>query len=328
MGNVPVMGVDPDGNIAWFVPIIIGAALNVGSQALAGNINNFGDFALAAGIGALSGAAGLGAGQLMAGAVGTIGFAGGALTGAAGSFAGGFVGGAGNAWAGGASFTGGLRAGLTSGGYGALTGGLIGGVSRGIQAVKHGGNFWSGKGATFANTVSNGAPESVEVGEGLEYSNEFAQKFSDNNFGKIKGLNKLHADNTLHPQSKYQVNGDYFVSGSTRANAITAYLGTGKGSSVYMAKAAFSSAKQLYLTMGHEYLHVGFYHQGFNELGHYKKHHATIAKWEYQQSRLWNFKTNEYLQRIVRYKNIPTYNLQSNPNWFPPINTLPWPIGH
>ena len=65
MGNVPVMGVDPDGNVAWFVPSSIGAALNVGSQALAGNIDNFGDFALAAGIGTLSGVAGFGAGQLV-----------------------------------------------------------------------------------------------------------------------------------------------------------------------------------------------------------------------------------------------------------------------
>lgn len=62
------------------------------------------------------------------------------------------VGGSGNAWAGGASFRNGLIAGLTSGGYGALTGGVIGGVLGGIQSVKHGGNFWSGKGATFANT--------------------------------------------------------------------------------------------------------------------------------------------------------------------------------
>lgn len=120
----------------------------------------------------------------------------------------------------------------------------------------------------------------MKVGDGLEYSNEYAQKFSENNFGKIKGLNELHADNTLHELSKYKVDGDYFVSGSTRANAITTYLGTGKGSNVYFAKAAFSSAKQLYITMGHEYLHVGFYHGGF---GNYNKQHAAIAKWEYSQ---------------------------------------------
>ncbi|MEQ9298568.1 MAG: DUF6443 domain-containing protein, partial [Cyclobacteriaceae bacterium] len=325
MGNNPVMGVDPDGELAWFVPVIIGAVLNVGVNAAQGNIDNFWQGLGYAAIGGASGLAGFGAGQAVAGAVGTVGFAGGALTGAAGGFAGGFVGGAGNAWAGGASFSDGLGAGFTSAGYGALTGGVIGGVSGGIQAVKHGGNFWSGKGATFANTVSAGAPESVEVGEGLEYSNEYAQKFSDNNFGEVTGLNELHADNTLHPLSKYQVDGDYFVSGTTRANAVTTYLGTGKGSNVYFAKAAFSSAEQLYLTMGHEYLHVGFYHGGFDS---FKRQHATIAKWEYDQSKLWNFRVNHYTNRLNSYKGFPTYNLQSNPNWFPPMNTLPWPIGY
>ena len=163
----------------------------------------------------------------------------------------------------------------------------------------------------------------VEVGEGLEYSNEYAQKFSDNTFGEVTGLNELHADNTLHPLSKYQVDGDYFVSGTTRANAVTTYLGTGKGSNVYFAKAAFSSAERLYLTMGHEYLHVGFYHGGFEN---FRRQHASIAKWEYDQSKLWNFRVNRYTNRLNSYEGFPTYNLQSNPNWFPPMNTLPWPI--
>lgn len=78
--------------------MIIGAFINTFIQGASGNINSAGDFFLSMGIGALSGAAGYGAGQLVAGAVGTIGFAGGAMTGAAGGFAGGFVGGAGNAW--------------------------------------------------------------------------------------------------------------------------------------------------------------------------------------------------------------------------------------
>lgn len=116
------------------------------------------------------------------------------------------------------------------------------------------------------------------------------------------------------------------MSGSTRANAVTTYLGTGKGSNVYMAKAAFSSAKQLYLTMGHEYLHVGFYYMGFEN---YNKQHASIYGWEREQSRLWNFRTQHYGNRFLRMiKTIKPYNIQSNPNWFPPMNTLPWPIGY
>ncbi|MEM9338534.1 MAG: RHS repeat-associated core domain-containing protein [Bacteroidota bacterium] len=326
MGNVPMMYVDPDGELAWFVPVIIGAVLNVGSQAVQGNINNFWDALGYAAIGGASGLAGFGAGQALSKAVGTLGFIGGSLTGAAGGFAGGFVSGSGNAWANGSSFKKGFNAGLTSGGYGALTGGVVGGISGGIQSVKHGGNFWSGKGATFAHNVSTGSPESVEVGEGLEYSNEYAQEFSDNNFGKVKGLNELHADNSLHELSKYKVEGDIFVSSvdGRKANAITTYLGTGKGSNVYLARHAFSSAEQLYLVMGHEYLHVGFYHMGFED---YDKQHASIYGWESEQSRLWNFRTRHYSNRFLRMiKRFKPYNIQNNPNWFPPMNTRPWPV--
>jgi RHS repeat-associated protein len=55
MGNMPTVSVDPDGQLAWFVPIIIGAALNVGSQAIAGNINNFWDGLGFAAVGGLAG---------------------------------------------------------------------------------------------------------------------------------------------------------------------------------------------------------------------------------------------------------------------------------
>ena len=141
MGNNPVMMVDPDGELAWFVPIIVGAVVNTMVQGVAGNIDNFGDLALSMGIGALSGAAGFGAGQLVSGALGASSTLGGsvingALTGAAGGFAGGFVGGAGNAWAGGASLEEGLESGFKTGEYGAITGAAIGGISGGIRHNK------------------------------------------------------------------------------------------------------------------------------------------------------------------------------------------------
>jgi len=53
-GNNPVMFVDADGRVAWFVPIIIGAALNVATHAK--QIDDFGDALGFAGVGALGGA--------------------------------------------------------------------------------------------------------------------------------------------------------------------------------------------------------------------------------------------------------------------------------
>jgi RHS repeat-associated protein len=140
--NNPLTYTDPTGEIFVIDDILIaaaiGAIINVGIQGVSGNINSAGDFFLAAGIGALAGAAGGFAGQAVAGALGTAtsfggAVANGALVGASGGFAGGFVGGAGNAWMGGASFGQGLQSGLIGGGYGALGGALIGGISGGIQ---------------------------------------------------------------------------------------------------------------------------------------------------------------------------------------------------
>lgn len=55
MGNNPVVFVDPDGEFVWW---IVGAyaALNVGINAIQGNINDFGDVAKYAAIGAINGA--------------------------------------------------------------------------------------------------------------------------------------------------------------------------------------------------------------------------------------------------------------------------------
>src|SRR5690606_36253225 len=72
MGNNPVMMVDPDGELAWFVPIIIGAVMNTALNAK--NINNVWD---ALGYAAVGGAAGALGGGLSAGissAIGGTGF--------------------------------------------------------------------------------------------------------------------------------------------------------------------------------------------------------------------------------------------------------------
>jgi RHS repeat-associated protein len=298
--NNPLKYTDPDGEF-FIEAMIIGAFINTFIQGASGNINSAGDFFLSMGIGALSGAAGYGAGQLVAGAVGTIGFAGGAMTGAAGGFAGGFVGGAGNAWAGGASFGQGLGQGLIGGGFGAVTGGLVGGISGGITATKHGGKFWSGEGATFD---ALGVPgDIIEIGEGKDYSNEYAQTFSNENFGtNVKGVNDLYADGTLPPG--YSTKGDVVLNASGKSvRGSTMYLGTGKGSNVYLYKAAFASKEQLYFTMGHEYLHAGYFSTG---LMNTKSQHASIYKWEAQQAKLWGFNETYYARRYVAYK--PHYN--------------------
>ncbi|MCQ4914913.1 FG-GAP-like repeat-containing protein [Bacteroides nordii] len=147
-GN-PLSYTDPDGEF-FFAAIFIGAIMNAAIQGFTGNLHGgVGDFFKAAGIGALSGAAGAGAGSIL----GTAGFVSGAINGTLGGFAGGMVSGAGNAWMDGASFGQGLKTGLIGGTIGGANGLLVGGLVSGITAVRHGGNFWSGKGTTFINEM-------------------------------------------------------------------------------------------------------------------------------------------------------------------------------
>jgi hypothetical protein len=139
---------------------MLGAFINAGIQGAMGNLNSMGDFALALGIGGLSGAAGasvgagigsvLMGGNFMAGATGAcmvngLGFTGGAAMGAAGGGIGSFISGAGNSWAGGSNFANGLNDGLNAAKWGAISGAAIGGVSTGFHAVSETRNFWSGK---------------------------------------------------------------------------------------------------------------------------------------------------------------------------------------
>jgi RHS repeat-associated protein len=302
MMNNPMLYVDPDGECPICIPIFIGAFMNVTMQGMSGNINCTGDFFKAAFIGGLAGAAGYGAGAFVSGYVGTVGFTGGALTGAAGGFAGGFVGGAGNAWANGASFGQGLKSGLVGCAYGTLTGEIIGGVSGGITSVKHGGNFWSGEGATFAS-IAIGDPI---AGVPEEYSTENAVTFSKKHFSRLKYYDKvqLKADGTNNGYKDYMVSGDYFLTkDGEKTLAFTYYKGTGRGSDIVFAKSAFASARQLYLTMGHEYIHAGFFNIGGWDLVNIDRQHASIYKWELEVSNRWGrFNRASILKIYNKYK--------------------------
>jgi RHS repeat-associated protein len=113
MGNMPSVSVDPDGEFAWFVPIIAGAILGGTSQGIAA-ANNGGNFLNGFWKGALVGAA--------AGATG-IGVSAGLTSGV--------------------SF-GAMASGVASAGFGASVGGGVaaGFVGGGLGASLNGGNFW------------------------------------------------------------------------------------------------------------------------------------------------------------------------------------------
>ncbi len=235
----------------------MGGVINLGVQGVVQQkANNIGDCLKYFGVGFAAGAAGGYAGYAAGGIVGTMGgFGSGAFIGAAGGFAGGFVNGAGNAWASNSSFADGIYAVFVSGGIGAATSGIIGGVSNGIAACRHGGNFWSGRGATYESLATEGlSPNNVKVGNDLEYTNSFANDVANSTYGNVEYVSSLQVNAVPHG---YSLNNGCIINNKTNsmANGVTEYIGKGK-SVVYLGKSAFINLRQLQLTIGHEYIHA------------------------------------------------------------------------
>ena len=249
--NNPLIYADPDGEFI-VEAILIGAFINTFIQGASGKINSAGDFFLSMGIGALSGAAGYGAGQLVAGALGTAtsfggAVANGALVGASGGFAGGFVGGAGNTWMGGASFGQGLQAGLIGGGYGALGGALIGGISGGIQYQRQISVFQKG-------CVDLG----VNGGDPVPATDQFlsdAQKA----WYKNAPMNNVKAFTVENVPESELTGKSGLITNNAPAKTVPISVNnvfTGNSNVYFNKNLAFSSAKQLFFTIGHEFVHV------------------------------------------------------------------------
>ena len=322
--NNPLSYTDPNGESFILVAAIIGGWIGMGSAMVSSDKSGWGlagDMFKGLFVGAASGAAGAWAGGAVAGSITSLGFVQGSLSGMAGGFSSGFVGCAGNAWLSGAGFGQGLKAGLIGGGVGAALAGITSGITGGITAVKHGGDFWSGRGATFDALALPVSEEKIEIGEDMEYTNKYAQQFSDDNFGKNpKGVNRLYADGTLPPN--YSTEGDVVLNAAGRqVRGSTRYLGLGKGSDVYLFKAGFVSKDQLYLTMGHEYLHAAHFSVGSLNP---KRQHASIYLWEAKQAKLWHMNEAYYAKRYATYKSFYKKMDDYSKLGFNLLNIRPW----
>jgi RHS repeat-associated protein len=246
--NNPLKFTDRDGKFFW-IPILIGAAINVAMQGLSGNIHNFAGFMVAAGIGGLSGLAGGIAGQAIAGALGSATSLGGsilngALTGAGGGFAGGFVGGAGNAWANGSGFGRGLLSGLKAGGIGALGGAVIGGITGALQYRSTFGKNSAFQKGCDAMDVDPNAPATA----------------SDNALNTARDAwfeDAPYNEQAIASEGSYE----QYTMDMNHAPAMTDPMCSddvfsGESVTYYNKNLAFSSWKRLYVTMGHELVHA------------------------------------------------------------------------
>lgn len=248
--NNPMKYTDPSGEFI-IEAMIIGAFINTATQLLSGNVNSAGDFFLSAGIGALSGLAGGVAGQAAAGAVGIAGTTGGAIAngaivGAASGSAGGFVGGAGNAWVGGANFIDGLGAGIKSGVTGAVGGAVIGGTVAGYKFQRKNLIFRRG-------CVELGVEPTDPVPATDDFLNR-AQKVWYREAPMDKVARWTTENVPSGAQQKMDAAGAYGstapLTGQTSGNY------TGRSIVYFNKNLAFSSAKRLFFTMGHELMHV------------------------------------------------------------------------
>ena len=181
-GNAPMMYIDKDGRLAWFIPVLIGAFIGgvanvaVHWNDLGGFWGALGYFGAGAAVGAVAGLAATGMASVVGGAFAVqAGFGYGLAVGASGGAVGGFIGGAGNAWINGASFSDGLKAGAAGAGVGALTGGIIGGVSAGINAAQNGRDFWNGA-KLPPSKVQPGTFTAAELDKSLQQINKELQE--------------------------------------------------------------------------------------------------------------------------------------------------------
>ncbi len=300
--NNPLKYNDPSGE---FWEMVIASALFGAIQSGAMADMNGGNFWDGAWKGALVSAASYSAGFAAGGAISRwlnaknlTGFVNGFASGLIRGTTGGFVGGAGDALLDGCGIKGMLHAGFVSGGISAIIDGTVGGATEGLNAIQHNGNFWTGYGAGYESVASVDPNIDIQIGTDMEYSNKYAHEFYKNNFGvDLKCVNHLYADGTL--PDGYVVNSKGYVQNSRTKKFVHGLCKRGprynSRSDIYIFKSAFTSKEQLYLTMGHEFMHAYYNLQGRHSEYQKLQQHASIYKWQYKQARIWKFNENIYL---------------------------------
>ena len=242
--NNPLMYKDPSGDFFILFAAIVGAMSGMYSAINANGYFSFGAVMGGGIAGAAAGALGAGVGSSVFGALGgvsAVGASAGFQAGFAGGFAGGLVGGVAsgtwNSWMAGNGFGTGILDGIRSGIFSGLMGGVIGGIAGGIQGMKTKGIFYRG-----CDILGVGAEER------LNPSDKLLQK----------AVEAWYKDG---PEAIHKVD---WYSAYTKGNpgraipdrTVPDFSSTRLSTIWYDHNSAFTSAKQLFVTMGHELVHV------------------------------------------------------------------------
>ena len=255
MGNMPMMGRDPNGEFFW-MPVIVGAffgGFSSGAAAWAQHRDGdiFSSALKGAVMGGLSGVAGgfAPAGFLQGAAYGGI--TGAVLGATEAALNGGNVG----------------RNALIGGAMGLITGGILGG----IKAKLGGGNFWHARTIEEFEVIPTDIPSPVKT-----KSDNFIHQFAKKNFGAVPGRNGLGSITGQKVPKGYELssNGTFIRKDATgkiiNAGAVTTGSVNSRWSNVYMSPYSGKSFEEMYTTMGHEFIHVKNvfnipYFQGFRK---------------------------------------------------------------
>jgi len=271
------MYVDPNGEFVW-VPIVFAAMVGMMQGASAAynagaTGGNFVAHMLAgATIGAVAAGFSAGAGAAVGAATASMSsFASGAITGAVAGAVGGAVSGIGTA-----AMTGDANAIWKSALMGMGIGALMGGISNEIASRKP------------VDILAPGAPpadNTVEIGEGMQFTSKYASDFGIEYLnGGAGGIEEY----VVGPIPKgYKQEGDLVYNKDNKRVLGTFAPKSKKYGDMYLYKEAFISKEQLYLTMGHEYLHAAFHYKGYasNEV----LEHKSIKHWQYEQAKAWDY---------------------------------------
>ncbi len=256
--NNPLSYVDQNGEFLWFA-VAIGALIGGISQAINGG--NFGDILFGAVSGAIIGAVSAGVGNLAAGgsffgsaAANVVGFNAGFVAGAAAGAVGGFLSGAVNTWYNGGSFSNGIFNGVQGAARGGIFGGVSGGIFGGVRANKMGLNFWDGMNPSnrttrfmIASGYNPGDPISPTDANLIKARNAWIPD------APMENVNKFTVENV---SENMQLLMDNKGAGAATVPLAKNRIFTGNSNMYFNKNLAFTSAKELYYTMTHEFIHV------------------------------------------------------------------------
>jgi hypothetical protein len=256
MGNMPMMGRDPNGQ--FFVPIIVGAVLGALIQGSTAWVNHQ-DVGEALWKGALVGAlSGLAGGFAPAGILPGIGY--GAATGA--------VLGAGQAALSGTDIGQGAL-------FGGITGGISGGVFGGLKALSMGGNIWNGK-----VTMTFSAP--VDVLESIAEAEQQTPQLTNTDLSDKKlhavalqefkfkqgdfGVKKFTAQELPDKSWSYTKDGIFSSKKYGEAFGATVYNPNSRSTEVFISKFSMGHETLMRGTIGHELIHAYHFNLGLSEI--------------------------------------------------------------